>query len=165
VSNSVLEHIPELDPVLKEMARVLKPGALFVFCVPNHQFLPNLSVARFLDKLHLRGLATAYRQFFNFISRHKHCDPPEVWEERLAKAGFKIERYWHYFSPQALATLEWGHYFGLPSLVYHFLFRRWILVPSAWNMSLTKKIVGKYYSEAPQQPDGAYSFYIARRVA
>ncbi|HTX79409.1 MAG TPA: class I SAM-dependent methyltransferase [Longilinea sp.] len=165
VSNSVLEHIPELDPVLAEMARVLKPGASFVFCVPNHQFLPNLSVAKFLDKIHLYGLATAYRRFFNFISRHKHCDPPEVWEERLARAGFKIERYWHYFSPQALATLEWGHYFGLPSLVNHFLFRRWILVPTDWNLSLTRKIVGKYYSEAPQQPDGAYSFYIARRVS
>ena len=44
ISNSVLEHIPHLDAVLLETARVLKPGAPFVFCVPNHQFLPNLSV-------------------------------------------------------------------------------------------------------------------------
>jgi ubiquinone/menaquinone biosynthesis C-methylase UbiE len=36
VSNSVLEHIPELDPVLAELARVLQPGApsFFVFQSP-----------------------------------------------------------------------------------------------------------------------------------
>ena len=48
VSNSVLEHIPHVDQVLAETARVLKPGAPFVFCVPNHQFnatflLPDFS--------------------------------------------------------------------------------------------------------------------------
>ncbi|NMC54650.1 MAG: class I SAM-dependent methyltransferase, partial [Chloroflexi bacterium] len=45
ISNSVLEHIPELDPVLKEVHRILKPGSLFVFCVPNHQFLGTLSIS------------------------------------------------------------------------------------------------------------------------
>ena len=34
-----------------EMARVLKPGAPFYFCVPNANFTDNLSVARFFDKL------------------------------------------------------------------------------------------------------------------
>ena len=37
-SNSVLEHIPHVEQVLSETARVLKPGAPFVFCVPNHRF-------------------------------------------------------------------------------------------------------------------------------
>ena len=45
VSNSVLEHIPPLEEVLLETARVLQPGAPFVFCVPNHQFLSSLSVS------------------------------------------------------------------------------------------------------------------------
>ena len=33
-SNSVLEHIPHVDLVIKETSRVLKSGAPFVFCVP-----------------------------------------------------------------------------------------------------------------------------------
>ena len=35
ISNSVLEHIPNLDPVISEAARVLKTGAPFIFCVPK----------------------------------------------------------------------------------------------------------------------------------
>jgi SAM-dependent methyltransferase len=164
MSNSVLEHIPNIDPVLAEMARVLRPGARFVFCVPNQYFLDNLSVSGFLDRIGLHGLANAYRSFFNRISRHQHCDSPAVWEKRLEQAGFKIDRWWHYFSPEAFHTLEWGHYFGLPSLVAHFFLRRWILVPSHWNLSLTRAMVQKYYDEPTEQPKGSYTFYITHRI-
>ncbi|MBL6966443.1 MAG: class I SAM-dependent methyltransferase, partial [Anaerolineales bacterium] len=86
-SNSVLEHIPHLDEVLAETARVLQPGAPFILCVPNHNFLPTLSLGRFLDRIGLRRFGDAYRAFFNRISRHHHCDAPEVWQARLEKAG------------------------------------------------------------------------------
>ena len=163
VSNSVLEHIEDLDPVLAEVARVLKPGAAFLFCVPNENFLPNLSISRGMDRIGLRGFAESYRRFFNRISRHHHCDSRKTWEDRLNSGGFEIEKQWDYFSPDALRTLEWGHYFGLPSLVCHFLFRRWILVPARWNLSLTLALVCKYYQEAAIQPQGSYAFYITRR--
>ena len=162
-SNSVLEHIPAVDSVLAETARTLSPGAPFYFCVPNHHFLPNLSIARALDSIHLHPLAEAYRAFFNRISRHHHCDPPEVWEARLHAAGFELVRYWHYFSPEALAALEWGHYFGLPSLVTKKLTGRWILSPTEWNLAPILKRIRKYYAEPVPQEEGAYTFYIARR--
>jgi SAM-dependent methyltransferase len=164
ISNSVLEHIPDVEAVLKDVGRVLKPGSLFLFCVPNHNFLNNLSVSNFLDKISLHGLADAYRRFFNRISRHYHCDDPEVWQERLEKAGFRIEKYWHYFSPRALAVLEWGHYFGLPALVAHALFGRWILAPYRWNFALTNAVVKPVFSEPPEHPQGSYTFYVVRRV-
>jgi len=163
VSNSVLEHIPHLDEVLEETARVLQPGAPFIFCVPNHNFLPNLSVGRFLDRVGLGRVGDIYRAFFNRISRHHHCDPPEVWEERLERVGFKIERWWHYFSPAALRTLEWGHYFGLPAWVSQILSGKWILFPAKWNLVLTRRLVQQYYDEPVATENGAYTFYIARR--
>lgn len=164
VSNSVLEHIPHVETVLAETARALKPGAPFVFCVPNHNFLPSLSVSNALDKIGLRSFGDAYRRFFNRISRHQHCDPPEVWQARLERTGFRLERWWHYFPPRALQVVEWGHYFGLPSLVSHFLTRRWILAPTRWNLALTRRLVQPYYDADPVCQDGVYSFYIARKV-
>lgn len=164
ISNSVLEHIPPLDSVLKETARVLKPGAPFIFCVPNHNFLPNLSIARFFDSLGLKPLAKSYRSFFNHISRHHHCDDAETWQKRLEAAGFKVERYWHYFSPDALATLEWGHFLGVPSLIFKKLFGRWNLAQSRWNLAPMMSMLDKYYNEPVPQEKGSYTFYIARRV-
>jgi SAM-dependent methyltransferase len=37
-SNSVLEHIPNLDDVLQEVSRVLKPGGFFLLTVPSENF-------------------------------------------------------------------------------------------------------------------------------
>lgn len=164
ISNSVLEHIPGLDAVLAEVGRVLQPGAPFLFCVPNHQFLANLSVSNALDRAGLRGPADAYRRFFNRISRHHHCDSPETWQPRLEKAGLRVEDWWHYFSPRALHILEWGHYFGLPSWISHALFGRWILERSDWNLALTRWIVSPAYQEDWSQSQGSYTFYVTRKI-
>lgn len=165
VSNSVLEHIPNLMPVLEETARVLKPGGLFVFCVPNHRFLGSLSIAQFLDRTGLKGAAKRYRGFFNRISRHYHCDDFSTWKDRLTRTGFEVLRHWDYFSPRALSLLEWGHYFGLPSLFSRWLFKRWILVSQPWNLAITRSVCKSVYLETPQQKEGVYSFYIARKIS
>lgn len=164
VSNSVLEHIPHIDAVLAETARILQPGAPFIFCVPNHRFLSTLSIGRGLDRFRLSALADAYRVFFNRISRHQHCDDPRTWQSRLQRAGFRLEKWWHYFSPRALRTLEWGHYLGLPSLLAKKLTGHWILVPRPWNLSLTRRWVEPHYREPLAADDGTYTFFIARRV-
>ena len=162
-SNSVLEHIPHVEKVLGETARVLKPDALFVFCVPNHRFNDFLSIAMFLDKLRLTALAKLYRAFFTYISRHRHMDSPETWTDRLEQAGFTVEKWWHYFPPDALAMLEWGHYFGLPSLITRKLLGRWILVPEYWNLMPVHRWL-QPYAKAVASDNGVCTFYIARRL-
>jgi len=161
-SNSVLEHIPHIDAVLAETARVLRPDAVFAFCVPNDKFNPNLSIARTFDKVGLMPLAEAYRKFFTKITRHVHLDGSEIWEKRLDNAGFIVEKYWHYFPPQSLAILEWGHYFGLPSLITRKLFGRWILVSADWNLDWLVQIL-RPHAESVPCADGVCTFYVARR--
>ncbi len=153
-SNSVLEHIPHIEAVLADVSRVLKPGAPFFFCVPNERYLSELSIAHLLGK--------GYTEWFRRISRVEHADGPQVWERWLERAGFRLERYWHYFSPSAMRVLEWGHYFGLPSLVARKLTGCWIIAPAKWNLWLTEKFVRRYASTEPVE-DGTFTFYIARR--
>lgn len=164
ISNSVLEHIPDLEPVIQETARILKPNGLFVFCVPNHRFLEYLSIARFFDRLGMKFLSKKYRAFFNRIARHYHCDDYQTWKNRLERNGFDLVRHWDYFSPRALAILEWGHYFGLPSLISRWFFKRWILVDRPWNLIIPRKVCESVYYEPLEQADGVCSFYIARKT-
>jgi SAM-dependent methyltransferase len=161
-SNSVLEHIPGVESVLHEVSRVLRHGAPFVFCGPNDRFLSALSVSNFLDKVRLPGLAERYRRFFNQISRHYNSDPPEVWSSRLEQAGFTLDRYWHYYPPDALRVTEWGHYFGLPSLIWKKITGRWVLVPTDWNLKLTELYTRRHYYPYSRD-DGVCTFYLAHR--
>lgn len=162
ISNSVLEHIPDVQAVLTETARVLRPGAPFYFCVPSDMFLSFLSVGRALDALGLRGPANAYRRFFNRISRHHHCDDAETWRMRLDEAGLTLDQWWPYFSRDALTALEWGHYLGLPSMVTKKLLGRWVLWPSRANLWLTDRLLRRYYTEALPE-SGAYLFFVAHK--
>jgi SAM-dependent methyltransferase len=165
VSNSVLEHIPHLDTVLVETARVLEPGAPFIFCVPNHRFLENLSISNGLDRMGLKSLGNSYRSFFNRISRHYHIDSPEVWYPRLEKAGFQVIKWWHYYPPEALHVSEWGHYLGAPTLITRKLTGRWILFPSHSNpfMALIDRSLRPYYDRNPVCENGVCTFYITSR--
>ncbi len=163
ISNSVLEHIPDLDAVLIETARVLRPGGALIFCSPSENFLPFLSVSSALRGVRLQRAGKAYEGFFNRISRHHHCDDPAAWTARLERCGFKAERWWYYFSRPALRALEWGHYFGLPSALIHAVTRRWLLAPTRWNLFLTEKYVRRYYEE-PLPERGAYVFFVANKA-
>lgn len=163
-SISVLEHIPEISPVIAEVARVLKPGGRFVFCVPNHRFPELLWGRQVLDRLGLHKLAAKYSRFFNKIARHAHTDSPEVWTERLAAVGLEVEQTWDYFPPKALHVLEWGHPLGIPALFSKKVFGRWVLVPTRWNLAipwaLTRKVL-----DNPRSEQGVCSYFIARRPA
>jgi SAM-dependent methyltransferase len=163
MSNSVLEHIPDLDPVLADLNRVLKRNAPFIFCSPSEYFLEFLSIPGALRKAGLHGLAERYERFFNRISRHHHCDSPRVWRERLARAGFAVEEFWYYFSPGAHHALEWGHYFGLPSAIAKALTGRWIISPTRANLWLTEKLLRPYFEEGVQEA-GAYVFFVTHKM-
>ena len=66
--------------------RVLHPGGYFLFCSPSDCF----------DKWFIGGalFGAAYRNFFQRISRHHHCDSPATWQARLERHGFEVERIW-----------------------------------------------------------------------
>lgn len=163
-SNSVLEHIPDVQPVLNEIGRVLRPGSRFVMTTPSHLFTEWLGGGQIFTALKLNGLADRYRRFFNNISRHAHTDPPETWAGRLAEAGFRVDLWQYYFSEAALHALEIGHAQGVPSAIMHALTGRWIVAPWRSSLRLTERWVRPFYEEAPAG-EGAYLLFVARKVS
>ena len=164
-SNSVLEHIPDVQAVLNETSRVMQPNGRFLITMPSHYFTQYLGGADLLQKVGLGGLAPRYRDFFNQISRHAHTEPPDWWAERLAQAGFQVERWQYYFSRDALRALEWGHVQGLPSAVLHALTGHWIIAPWRDSLQRTEQWVRPFYEEPFNPNEGAYLLIIARKVS
>jgi SAM-dependent methyltransferase len=166
VSNSVLEHIPAVEPVIAEIGRVLRPGGRFIFCVPGDRFTELLYFPQLLRRLRLKGAARAYERYFNRISRHHHCDSPEVWQARLSPAHLEVVRSFPYFSARAHHALDLGHYLGVPNLFSKKLLGRWVLFPARSNpvLALTERRLRPLYQEPlPQQ--GAYLFFVTAKRA
>ena len=162
ISNSVLEHIPGIQPVLNEVGRILRPGGYFYFTVPNQRFRDQLWGMKVLKRLGLGALANNYSKLFNKISRHINLDPPEVWLNRLKTAGFDVVEYKHYFPEKALHILERGHAAGLPNLLWKKLFGKWVLFPNRNNPFIHFNKVCRLV-EDPFDDEGTCTFYLARR--
>lgn len=162
VSNSVLEHISDVDSVLDEIARVLNPGGRFIFCVPSDRFAELLYFPQLFRRLRLGGLARAYERYFNRISRHHHCDGADLWEGRLERVGLRLDSSFYYFSEKAHHALDVGHYLGAPNLVAKKLTGRWVVFPTRKNpvLALSERWLRPLYEE-PLPASGAYLFFIA----
>lgn len=85
ISNSVLEHIPDLEPVIRELGRVLKPGGKFFFTVPAPQFRENLAGALMPGVPRQQYLEQLDRRIahYNYLSR-------EDWQQITARHGMRV---------------------------------------------------------------------------
>ncbi len=65
VSNCVIEHVPDIEGLVGEVARVLAPGGRFLFSVPNDSFTGALFTASCLERLGLHRQAEMFGRWWN----------------------------------------------------------------------------------------------------
>ncbi|MFT3829753.1 MAG: class I SAM-dependent methyltransferase [Opitutaceae bacterium] len=106
-SNSVLEHIPKVEPVLAEVSRVMAPNGAFVFTVPSSQFtrmlrFPSL-LGRFVSGCRVREDYVAY---MDRRLAHFYYWDLQKWATELAAVGLKVERHYFYLAAKELQRWE-----------------------------------------------------------
>jgi SAM-dependent methyltransferase len=129
VSNSTLEHIPDIDGALGEIARVLQIGGTFATTLPSHHFPEFLMGTTLARRIGLAGVARGYSALYNRISLHYHVDSPEVWRARFAAVGLDVVEHAYYFSSAAHRAFDLANYLGGPTLLTKRLLGRWVLHP------------------------------------
>jgi len=63
----VLEHVNDLDATIKEIARVLAPGGIFIFDTINRTFLARLALIWIGEGIPLNGLTPGIHDYEKFI--------------------------------------------------------------------------------------------------
>jgi ubiquinone/menaquinone biosynthesis C-methylase UbiE len=88
LSNSVLEHIEDVGPVLREVSRVLRPRGEFVLTVPSPVFHELLRGPR------LSGSARRRKAYLANLDRrvaHRFYWDEDRWGSELSKAGLQLD--------------------------------------------------------------------------
>jgi len=89
-SNSVLEHIPHLKQVLKEIGRVLKPEGKLVATMPSHKLIEYI------------GWGRLYGALFNKKYSHFHLYSTEKWRDLLKQVGLRLEDHYYYLDKETV---------------------------------------------------------------
>ncbi len=103
-SNSVLEHIADVEPVVQEVGRVLRPGGQFIFTVPSDHFRTLLDgYIRRMEAQDRRG-AESYAAGVDRWLAHHHYHTPAEWRRILASGGLTLVKA-RYYIPEATERL------------------------------------------------------------
>ncbi len=128
-SNCVLEHIPGIDNVLREISRVLKKDGKLIFTVPSDLVGEQLFYSSLFKRIGLNRLGDFYSQKLNSICRHHNLYSPSTWANKLEMAGLKLVSSKRYLSSGATKVHDLMLPFSLFSLLNKRLFKKWILLP------------------------------------
>lgn len=89
-SNSVLEHIPEIGPVIEEVSRILRPQGRFIFTVPSSSFHSCLGGPL------IGSINSGYLQNIDARCAHTRYWGRNEWEECLERHNLTITAHEEY---------------------------------------------------------------------
>lgn len=150
ISNSVLEHVRDLDAVMRELSRVLAPHGVLMFSVPVRQFARDLRV--FFGRVESEQV--------NADFYHRNLLEVEEWKPLLAKNGFSVVSIRH-FQPDWFSFYYW---------MFRFLGRRGLgrLIPSirerVWRIGGKRLVEMVRCSISETTERGGNIFVIAKKT-
>jgi 2-polyprenyl-3-methyl-5-hydroxy-6-metoxy-1,4-benzoquinol methylase len=136
ITNSVLEHVEDLNQVLREIFRILKPGGMViapVMAAPWEDYLFGAKI--FADK---------YKKWMRKKQQHVNLLTRDEWRRKFEKAGFKLTAEIGHLNPVMCTWMDVLHYVSLPYLISYKLTSKWTIIKiNPWSTNWFKNIIEK----------------------
>jgi len=165
-SNSVLEHIPDLNPVFIKVNRLLMDGGHFYFTVPSQYFEQYSVISRIVRALGFAGLANRYQKEYNKFWNQIHCYPLEKWENIVSQFGFQVVNSFSYCSREICTLNDILVPFSFPAYIMKRLINRWFLFPNIRSILIYPfyRLAMKYKKWGEKVSNGGLVFVAAKKV-
>jgi ubiquinone/menaquinone biosynthesis C-methylase UbiE len=151
ISNSTFEHILDLESVLKELYRVLKPNGILLITVIAEPWAENYFGNRIFGNL--------YKIWMTKLEAHLNLFNHNKWDDAFRKAGFKILKKIGHAKPEVSAWTDVLHYFGILNLLSYKIFGTWVLIPLIAENLFPVKYFASIMSKNASLNDATAIFY------
>lgn len=126
-SNSVIEHIKDVNPVLAEARRLLADDGSIFLTVPTNNFDKFSILYQLFNKIGLNSVAEKYRMFFNKFWQHFHYYDINGWEEIFRGNNLIIVDVKQYCPAKVCLLNDFFAPFSIFRLFIKKLFNRWYI--------------------------------------
>lgn len=133
-SNSTLEHIPNIENVLREVKRLLTKDGHFYVTVPTEFFEQYSTLNIVLNKLGIKKLSLRYRKFHNSFWRHYHAYSIDQWKDFFIQSGFKVKHSINYCPKSVVMLDDLLTLAALPSFLTKIICNRWFISNNLRNI-------------------------------
>jgi 2-polyprenyl-3-methyl-5-hydroxy-6-metoxy-1,4-benzoquinol methylase len=162
MSNSVIEHIPDIRPILNEAHRLLKPNGRMYLTVPSDKFDQYTLGSQSLSFFGMQKLQQKFRSFFNRFWDHYHFYTPEGWAKIVTEAGYEVEGV-HSYGPRKVCLMN---DILVPFSILEFLtkkiFNRWTLFPELRRIILSPVVyLGRYILRGAETSDAGGMVFLS----
>lgn len=167
-SNSVVEHIPDLERALSEMSRVLKKKGKFIITVPTPYLTAYLIGVNFFKKIGLNILADYYGKFFNKMFRHYNLLTHKQWQKLLLQYKLRMVQHHYYHTPQMVKTHEILAYLAIPYGISKYFFKHWVVFPGFRKVFIVpwlRKILYPLYLSDTKKDEGGSLLIVAEKLS
>jgi ubiquinone/menaquinone biosynthesis C-methylase UbiE len=167
-SNSVMEHIPDIKPVLNEAYRLLDNDGRLYLTLPTYLFDKYTFGYQILNKLGLKSVAKKFSNFFNKFWNHYHYYDVAGWRELFNEVGFIVDFEQEYGKKSMCMFNDFMAFFSLPSLFARKIANRWFWSDKWRNKylkMLTPIIPLSFKNIETQIGQGGLIFFVLRKNA
>ncbi len=145
-SNSVFEHLEDIDAALREAFRVLRPGGKLVMTAPNDRVADNFLISSFFRAIGLNRVGRSIGDFGNRVLGNRHCLSNQHWKQKAGAAGFRTVDCSTLVPPRIFHIAELFMPFSIFSVVSRRLFGRLLFFERRLSLKPLQGILKKAYT-------------------
>jgi len=165
-SNSVMEHIPDIKPVLKESFRLLDNDGRLYLTLPTDLFDKYTFGYQILNKIGMKKNGNKFSTFFNKFWCHYHYYDAAGWRELFNDVGFKVEFEQEYGKKKMCMFNDLMAFFSFPGFLTRKIANKWFW-SSNWRSKyvrlMTPLVPLNFKNIEAQQGAGGLIFFILRK--
>lgn len=153
VSNCVLEHVDNLEGLLKDLNRVIKPGGYFLTSVMAKPWEDYLTGSMLFGQV--------YKNWFRKTQEHHNLLTEREWNEIFKATGWTVMEETGYLPPKAGRWVEAWHYLSIGYLISYKLTGKWTWFNPTCLLPI--KYMAELMEENTEPDKSGAIFYILRK--